>query len=97
MDLIFGKIWYKNGSIFQVSAARPYPNHTWVAPPGLYLHNVLVQTGHITAVIYYNAILETQTWYKFRRKRHHMLQKIVCQARETKKIQRYNTPFCVWQ
>ena len=34
MGLILGKIWYKNGSTFQVSAARPYPNHSWVAPPG---------------------------------------------------------------
>ena len=31
----FGKIWYKHGSTFKVSAARPYPNHTWVASPGL--------------------------------------------------------------
>ena len=29
----FGKIWYKNMSTFQVSEARPQPNHTWVAPP----------------------------------------------------------------
>ena len=32
MGLIFG-ICFKNGSTFQVSAARPYPNYTWVAPP----------------------------------------------------------------
>ena len=27
MGQVFGKIWYKNGSTFQVSVARFYPNH----------------------------------------------------------------------
>ena len=32
MGLIFQQNLVKNGSTFQVSAARPYPNHIWVAP-----------------------------------------------------------------
>ena len=32
--LFFGTNWFKNGSSFQLSSARPYTNHTWEASPG---------------------------------------------------------------
>ena len=46
----FGKIWYKNGSTFQISAVRPYPNHTWVGPPGLLTGYTRV--SHIKGVLH---------------------------------------------
>ena len=45
MDLILSQIW--NGSTFQVSVARPYPNHTWVAPPPVAGQAVLDNLGHL--------------------------------------------------
>ena len=54
MGLIFGKIWYKNGSTFQVSAARPYPNHTWVAPSGLHTQCIM---GYVQIIYFLSSHL----------------------------------------